>query len=168
MKYYSWCNKHLWWYFVTYRLMWVTALWAYIRFMNHVLSLKLGVTRYGPVIIICTYIKQQLRDHDNLIAHLYSWFHSIVSPFTPKVIFLIIYAEKINGSYAAVPFLGMGSPFKKCWNSMSACLGRWRGTSCPAPRTVTKVSPLYTLLHPPTCSKQSHKEQHKHQVKDIW
>ena len=33
---------------------------------------------------------------------------------------------------------------------IKACRGRWSGTSCPAPVTVTKVSPLYTWLHPPT------------------
>ena len=36
---------------------------------------------------------------------------------------------KINDNYATVPFFGMGSPFKNCWNNMSACRGRWRGTS---------------------------------------
>jgi len=30
------------------------------------------------------------------------------------VIFLIIYAEKINGSYTSVPVLGIGFPSKKC------------------------------------------------------
>jgi hypothetical protein len=54
---------------------------------------------------------------------------------------------------------------------MSACLGRWRGTSCPAPRTVTRVSPSYTWLHPPTSCccfcwsipKQNHTKNNVHE-----
>ena len=45
---------------------------------------------------------------------------------------------------------GIGSPCRNCWNRKSACSGRCSGTSCPAPRTVTKVSPSYSMLQPPT------------------
>ena len=43
--------------------------------------------------------------------------------------FLLCMPIKINNNYATVTFFGMGSPFKNCWNNMSACRGRWRGTS---------------------------------------
>ena len=44
----------------------------------------------------------------------------------------------------------MGSPYRKCWNRTRACAGRCWGTACPAPRTVTKVRPSYSMLQPPT------------------
>lgn len=47
--------------------------------------------------------------------------------------------------------VGIGLPDKNDLKSTRACLGRCRGTSCPAPLTVTSVSPLYTWVHPPTC-----------------
>lgn len=33
---------------------------------------------------------------------------------------------------------------------IKACRGRCKGTSWPAPVTVTRVNPLYIWLHPPT------------------
>lgn len=44
----------------------------------------------------------------------------------------------------------MGLFSKNDLKRMKAWRGRWSGTSCPAPVTVTNVSPLYTWLHPPT------------------
>lgn len=66
------------------------------------------------------------------------------------VLFTLFVHKRMNNSYDTVPFWGMAFPCKKCRNNMSACRGRCRGTSCPAPRTVTKVRPLYTWLQPPT------------------
>lgn len=47
--------------------------------------------------------------------------------------------------------LGIGDPDKKDLMSVRACFGLWRGTSCPAPLTDTKVSPSYSCVQPPTC-----------------
>lgn len=48
-------------------------------------------------------------------------------------------------------YFGIGLFSRNDLKRMKACRGRWRGTSCPAPVTDTKVRPLYTWLHPPTC-----------------
>lgn len=46
--------------------------------------------------------------------------------------------------------IGIGLFSKKDLKRIKAWRGRCRGTSWPAPATVTNVSPLYTWLHPPT------------------
>ena len=46
---------------------------------------------------------------------------------------------------------GIGLPARNDLMRVSACFGRCRGTSWPAPLTVTKSRPLYPWLQPPTC-----------------
>ena len=44
-------------------------------------------------------------------------------------------------------------PVIKAWKSARASFGLCKGTSCPAPLTVTKFRPSYSWVHPPTCLK---------------
>ena len=47
--------------------------------------------------------------------------------------------------------VGIGVPERKASMRARASLGLCKGTSWPAPLTVTKVRPLYTWVDPPTC-----------------
>ena len=47
--------------------------------------------------------------------------------------------------------LGIDVPAKKAWTSVSASFGLCKGTSWPAPLTLTNVRPAYSWVHPPTC-----------------
>ena len=59
--------------------------------------------------------------------------------------------ERESQESATLEKIGMGLPERNALMSTRACLGLWRATSWPAPLTVTKVKPLYTWVHPPTC-----------------
>lgn len=47
--------------------------------------------------------------------------------------------------------VGRGCPDKKELIRARASLGLFKGTKCPAPRTVTIVTPSYSTSLPPTC-----------------
>lgn len=60
------------------------------------------------------------------------------------------FAPRIHES-ACNSMEGIEVPPKKALMSVRACFGLCKGTSCPAPLTVTNVSPVYSWVHPPTC-----------------
>jgi hypothetical protein len=50
--------------------------------------------------------------------------------------------------------VGMEVPSKKALINVRASFGLCRGTSCPAPLTLTNVSPAYSWVHPLICQCQ--------------